>query len=263
MSDIERLAAAAGRLADGVSPPPSDLAALGDLCRAARLAFGAAAVSVARVVAGGSTAAEGLRYEAADGAGAEQIVGVQLGAGEGIAGFVAATGQALSIDRVADDPRFARQVAESTGYVPAAILVVPIEDGGDPIGVFSVLDRTPHVGGADPLQLAGAFARVAAPSLAELDRASRLGAALLAAMAAALDSAPVAEPEQQADTDSATAALAAALREAAVSGTQADSDLARQLALMARLAARPAEQRRRAERIIEELLALTEQRRRR
>jgi len=32
---------------------------------------------------------------------------------------------------------------------------------------------------------------------------------------------------------------------------------------MARLAARPAEQRRRAERIIEELLALTEQRRRR
>ena len=263
MSEVERLAAAVGKLADGVSPPRSVLAELGHLCHAARLAFDAKAVSVARVVAGGADGHDGLRYEAADGAGAEQIVGVQLGAGEGIAGFVAASGQALSIDRVADDPRFARQVAESTGYLPAAMLVVPIEGGGDPLGVLSVLDRSPHTGSVDPLVMAGAFARLAAPPLAELDRASRHGAVLLAAMAVALDSGDGVDTVDADAPDAVADALAAALRDEVSAGEWPDPDLARQLALMAELAARPAELRSRAERVIEEMLALTEQRRRR
>ena len=41
-----------------------------------------------------------------------------MAAGRGIAGFVAATGQSLTVRDVISDPRFARDVGERTGYVP-------------------------------------------------------------------------------------------------------------------------------------------------
>ena len=43
----------------------------------------------------------------------------------GLAGYVAVSGQALAIDEPASDPRFARDVAERTGYVPQTLLLVP------------------------------------------------------------------------------------------------------------------------------------------
>ena len=69
-----------------------------------------------------------LRYVAASGAGAESIVGTELGLADGLAGFVAASGQAMVIDQPANDPRFARDVAERTGYVPDSMLLVPVDD---------------------------------------------------------------------------------------------------------------------------------------
>ncbi len=92
------------------------------MCEAALLAFGAAAVSVARAHD------DHLRYVAASGAGAESIVGTELGLADGLAGFVAASGQAMVIDQPANDPRFARDVAERTGYVPDSMLLVPVDD---------------------------------------------------------------------------------------------------------------------------------------
>ena len=124
---------------------------LGALCAAARLAFGAAAVSVAALDG------EVLRYLGAAGAGADAIVGTELPVSRGIAGYVAVTGSALAIDRPAADPRFARDVAERTGYVPDALLVAPITaPNGEVAGVLTVLDRSP--GDADALAMASAFA---------------------------------------------------------------------------------------------------------
>ena len=117
---------------------------LGALCALARWCFGAAAVSVAVVDD------DALRYVAAAGAGAAAIVGARLGAGRGIAGFVAATGQSLIVRDVASDPRFARDVGETTGYVPASLQCVPVEDpDGDVAAVISVLDRSESPTGAD------------------------------------------------------------------------------------------------------------------
>ena len=124
---------------------------LGALCTAARLAFGAAAVSVAMLDG------EMLRYLGAAGSGADAIVGTELPVSRGIAGYVAVTGLALAVDRPAADPRFARDVAERTGYVPDALLVAPITaPDGDVSGVLTVLDRSP--GDADALAMASAFA---------------------------------------------------------------------------------------------------------
>ena len=118
---IDRLAGLAVDL-DAVTAPPEPTAELTMLCESARLAFGAAAVSV-------SALADGvLTFLASSGAGADLVVGTEMPVSRGIAGYVAVTGQAMAVDRPTDDPRFARDVAERTGYVPDSLLVVPVDE---------------------------------------------------------------------------------------------------------------------------------------
>lgn len=115
---------------------PSDASPLVALCALARVSLGAASVSIATVHD------DGLRYVAADGRGAAEILGTHMPPGAGIAGFVAATGQSLSVRDPMSDPRFAREVGERTGYVPNAIQCVAVLDAdGDVAAVLSVLDR--------------------------------------------------------------------------------------------------------------------------
>ncbi len=111
-----------------------------------RTLFSAAACSCARVQNDGSS----LVFVAADGAGADSIVGVELSIQRGIAGWVAMSGQPIAISAVAQDVRFARDVAESTNYIPDTILAAPlVDENGEVVGVIEVLDpqsRGPHSG---------------------------------------------------------------------------------------------------------------------
>jgi len=119
----------------------SEAAPLFAICALARVTLGAGSVSIATVHD------DGLRYVAADGTGADGIVGTLLPPGAGIAGFVAATGQSLSVRDPVSDPRFARTVGERTGYIPSAIQCVAVLDAdGDVAAVLSILDR----GSTDP-----------------------------------------------------------------------------------------------------------------
>lgn len=181
-----------------LQPSPSIAEALTPLCELACWAHGAAAVSVAVVTD------DGLEYVAASGAGAAEIVGTRLGGGEGLAGFVAATGQSITVRDVVRDPRFARHVAERTGYVPDSIQISPILDpAGEVTGVLSMLDRGRHrdVPDEPPMPLS-AFAELAGALLTSratrsdaadhlLDRIERLDstdrAAVMAAVAAVVD----------------------------------------------------------------------------
>jgi len=240
-------------LADDLDPlaTPGELTEqLSALCATARLVLGAAAVSVARVDEDDTGTA--LVYVAADGVGAAEIIGTRLPAGHGVGGFVVASGQSLAIDRVQDDPRFAREIAESTGYVPASLLVVPITDGGgSPVGVLSVLDRDASAAGssADALEVATSFARQAAFVLPRIELVVRLGPMLVRA---------VAEAVAAQDRD-----LAAGLRRVAARLPESDRELADSAALLAELRDRGPETRAAAERVLAELLALTAPRRRR
>jgi hypothetical protein len=197
-----------------------------------------------------------VRYEASAGEGADSIVGVRLASGVGIAGFVAATGQSLALDRVQDDPRWAQDVAESTGFVPTSLLVVPItDDAAELVGVLSVLDRT-HRDGVEALSLASSFARQAGLLLPSVDLIARLGPMLLHALADVLGT-------DDAATSAASDRLAASLRHAAASDPGPDADLARIAARLTELRSRPSETRGAVERVLDELLVLTEPRRRR
>lgn len=117
--------------------------------------FGAAACSVALVDADGAT----LRFVASDGAGADAIVGVELPVGRGIAGWAVMSGQPIAVRDVASDARFARDVAESTEYVPTSILAAPLfDDDGEALGVLSVLDPTVDAAAEWTLAVVGTLA---------------------------------------------------------------------------------------------------------
>jgi GAF domain-containing protein len=97
-----------------------------------------------------------LEFRAADGVGADLVVGMRLPVGRGLAGYVVASGQALAVADVRRDQRFDAETAESTGYVPNSILAVPVEGDDGPVGVLEVLDRQP---GAHDIEAAGRAAQ--------------------------------------------------------------------------------------------------------
>jgi len=82
-----------------------------------------------------------LIYEAAWGAGASEVVGMRLPPGVGIAGAVVASGEGVFVPECRKDPRFARQVAAGTGYVPYTMVTAPLVRDGKTIGVLAVLDK--------------------------------------------------------------------------------------------------------------------------
>lgn len=141
----------------------------------ARAIFAARAASVFLL----DEEADELVFEAVSGEGEDTLVGVRFPAGTGIAGWVLTTRQPLVLENVADDPRFAREAAERTGYVPTSLVAVPLLSGERALGVLNVLDRPPDARSTlSDLELLGLFATQAAIALDLLLRARRARAAL-------------------------------------------------------------------------------------
>jgi hypothetical protein len=105
--------------------------------RTAAGVFEAAAASIALI----DRTTHELVYQAAWGAGAKEIVGVRLAPGTGIAGSVVEGAEGVAVPECRTDPRFAKQIAAGTGYVPNTMVVVPLKRGSRAVGVLSVLDR--------------------------------------------------------------------------------------------------------------------------
>jgi GAF domain-containing protein len=158
--------------------PKDDLhrALLRSIVDVARAIFRARAASVFLLDAG----ADELVFEAVSGEGEESLVGRRFPSSTGIAGWVLVTGQSLVLDDVTADPRFASQAAESTGYVPKAIMAVPLLSGERTLGVLEVLDRpSGERFTMEEADLLGLFAVQAAVALDLLQR-SRSARAVLA-----------------------------------------------------------------------------------
>lgn len=82
-----------------------------------------------------------LEFRVAAGEQGAGAVGLTVAPTQGIAGYVYSTGQALALSDVANDPRFNRDAAEQTGYVPRSIAAVPLLDDHGTVGVLQVLDK--------------------------------------------------------------------------------------------------------------------------
>jgi hypothetical protein len=113
-----------------------------------------------------------LVFEAVAGEGSDSLVGMRFPSSTGIAGWTLVTRQPLVIEELREDPRFSRERAESTGYVPEAMMSVPLLHGEHAVGVLQVLDRSQAVEfSLGHMELLGLFANQAAIALDLLQRA--------------------------------------------------------------------------------------------
>jgi GAF domain-containing protein len=112
-------------------------ALLSSIVEVARSIFGAKASSILLL----DEETEELVFEAVVGQGEDELLGMRFPAGKGIAGWVLATRTPLVIEDVQQDPRFASDVAEDTGYVPRGLMAAPLLHEERALGVLEVLDR--------------------------------------------------------------------------------------------------------------------------
>ena len=112
-----------------------------------------------------------LVFVAAAGEGADDVLGGRFPCDTGIAGQVLRSGQAVLLNDLDHEPRFARNIAAELGSEPDAMAAVPVRHGGRVIGVLEVLDPA-RPDGERPLlldlQTLAAHAAVALDVSAEL-----------------------------------------------------------------------------------------------
>lgn len=126
---------------DPTSPDGTEIAErrlMQSIVEVARHVFGAAAASVFLVDQDSGE----LSFEAVSGEGESHLLGMRFPSGTGIAGWVAASGQPMMADDLAEVPQFAHDAALSTGYVPRSIMAAPLIRQEECIGVLEVLDRS-------------------------------------------------------------------------------------------------------------------------
>jgi GAF domain-containing protein len=164
MSDDLRAAVAAGALGS----EDSYRALLQSIVEVARAIFGARASSVFLF----DEPSDELVFEAVAGEGAGDLVGQRFPSSTGIAGWVLVTRQPLVVEELENDPRFAREAAESTGFVPKGIMAVPLLYEDNALGVLEVLDRPANAAfSLAEMELLGLFANEAAIALDLLQKA--------------------------------------------------------------------------------------------
>jgi len=109
----------------------------------------------------------------------QHLVGMRMPSSTGIAGWVLVTRQPLVLDDLENDPRHARDVAESTGYVPKGLMAVPLLHEERVLGVLQVLDRPRRSRFTlQEMELLGLFGNQAAIALDLLQRGRRARAVL-------------------------------------------------------------------------------------
>jgi GAF domain-containing protein len=150
-------------VAAGVLPAEqAHRALLRSVAETARAIFGAKAASIFLY----DESTDELVFEAVAGSGAETLIGRRFPSSTGIAGWVLVTRQPLVIEDVTSDPRFAKDVAADTGYVPKGIMAVPLLHEQRSLGVLEVLDRPAQAAFTlAEMDLLGLFASQAAIAL--------------------------------------------------------------------------------------------------
>jgi GAF domain-containing protein len=143
---------------------------LSAIVEVARSIFGAQASSILLL----DEETDELVFEAVVGEGEDDLLGMRFPAGKGIAGWVLATRTPLVIEDVQQDPRFASDVAEDTGYVPSGLMAAPLLHEEQALGVLEVLDRPEQsLFSLQEMELLGLFANQASIAVDLLQRARK------------------------------------------------------------------------------------------
>jgi PAS domain S-box-containing protein len=113
-----------------------------------------------------------LVFQVAAGSAAAKMTGLRLKLGQGIAGWVAQTGQPIIVPEAHGDPRFYAQVDQQTGFYTRAVLCAPIKFEGYTIGVVEGLNPAPGTFDRNTLPLLTGIASLAGNALAHAQQFS-------------------------------------------------------------------------------------------
>jgi GAF domain-containing protein len=235
---LSRMARLAGDVGPVLAPAgPDDLVT--SVAATAMRMFGAQACSVALLTDDDSE----LVFTTIVGAGAESTKGLRLPSGQGIAGWVAMSGQPLVVSDLAQDPRWAgTTVGGPESYTPRSILAAPVGTSERLLGVLEVLDRSEdRPEAAADLELLAVVADQAALALEGARAFDDFGRRLLAAVASAAQG--DGQPE-----------LADVLRSTAAALGPPDGDLLELAALFGELGRLDLDERRLAVRVLGEFV---------
>lgn len=118
--------------------------AIEDLLRVSAAELGSGEASV--LIRDGSDG--DLRFLAATGEVAGQLLNLKVPAGKGIAGFVMSSGQPMAVSDVGETESFYAEVDKTTGFSTEMILATPLRHDGEMIGVLEYVNRSgviPHL----------------------------------------------------------------------------------------------------------------------
>ncbi|MCI3920991.1 SpoIIE family protein phosphatase [Paenibacillus sp. TRM 82003] len=82
-----------------------------------------------------------LYFEVATGEKGDEVREIRLRVGEGIAGWVAQSGESVLIPNAAKDPRWSNRVSTRVGMPTRNMVCVPVVSNGETLGVLQVINR--------------------------------------------------------------------------------------------------------------------------
>jgi len=82
-----------------------------------------------------------LKFEIAVGRGSKKLLGMTIGPGEGVAGWVAREKRPLLVNDVSSDPRFSKRADSITRYRTRSIICVPLMAKDKCLGVIELINR--------------------------------------------------------------------------------------------------------------------------
>lgn len=160
---LRRLLRQAGTLT-ALSDAPGEDRLLEMLVQTAATLTGATAASLLLVDA----AAGNLVFRVATGPRAAEVRRFVVPLGQGIAGFVAETGEPLAVSNVQEDARFYRDIGQSIDYIPTSMLCVPVLAGDAVLGVIELLDKAGgQAFGLEDIELVANLAQQAAVAIGQ------------------------------------------------------------------------------------------------
>jgi Nif-specific regulatory protein len=107
-----------------------------------------------------------LYFKVATGEKSTDVKQFEIDLGQGIAGYVAATGEPLLIPDVAKDPRWYKEISESIGFKTQSIACVPMKVNAEIIGVVEIIDKADGSAIRDEdLKILSVFADLAAQAI--------------------------------------------------------------------------------------------------
>jgi diguanylate cyclase (GGDEF)-like protein len=119
-----------------------------------------------------------LRFEIAVGHSAEPLKGSRLKIGEGIAGWVAQSGESVLLEDARADRRFCSRFDEASRFTTRSIICVPMTIGGRVVGVIELINRMEEMVFTDldmrALETLAEYGAIAIQNAALFNRVQRL-----------------------------------------------------------------------------------------